>query len=65
MTRARYTLAQAEKALLEAASYRALQDAYARYRFPAGSAEDLHLLRIFEDRSAHFAAEHFRPARAI
>lgn len=65
MTRARYTLAQAEKALLEAESYRALLDAYASYRFPAGSAEDRHLLKIFEDRAAQFAVEHFRHARAM
>jgi len=65
MTRARFTLAQAERALLEAETYRELQDAYARYRFPAGSAEDRHLLQIVEDRSAQFAVEHYRYARAM
>jgi hypothetical protein len=62
--RRRFTLAQAEKALLEAWNYRALQEAYARYRFPAGSDEDRHLLSIFEERAARFAAEHFKYARA-
>jgi hypothetical protein len=65
MTRARFTIAQAEKALLEAESYHALQDAYARYRFPTGSAEDRYMLHLFELRSRQFADEHYRYARAI
>jgi hypothetical protein len=57
---------RAEKALLEAADYRALELAWSAYccGFDDKSAEYRRLLSIYQDVSARFAVEAFKVVRA-